>query len=190
MFTDEEVLSTDGIPLLIRQAVSDDIWAIEQLIEPSIRVLGGRFYNEAEIESSLRFVFGADTTMIEDGTYMVIAAQQRIIGAGGWSHRWTPFGGDQATPVRDADFRVPGKDPAIIRAMYVHPDWARRGIGTTIIETCESAAQNAGFLDLELVATLSGVAFYERMGYQKTESIHYVMDDGTTIEFVRMSKPA
>ena len=179
----------DGRAVSIRAAVLHDIPAIEALIDASIRGLGASWYSAAEIESSLRYVFGADTTMIEDGTYVVVEHDALLIGAGGWSFRRTPFGGDQATPVRDALHRQPGMDPAVIRAMFVHPDWARQGLGRLIIESCEARARAAGFRDMELVATLSGVPFYERVGYHPVEPLHYRMADGAAIDFVRMEKP-
>ena len=171
--------------MIIRRASRDDTPELEQLIDASIRVLGGKFYNEQEIEESLVHVFGVDTTMIDDETYFVIQSESRIVGAGGWSHRKTPFGGDQAQPVRDAKYRSPGRDPAVIRAMFVHPDLARKGIGRLIIEHCEGEARKAGFQKFELVATLSGVSFYERMGYRKVNSLLYDMPIGS-IKFVRM----
>ena len=181
-------MHSDGRAVSIRAAVLRDVPTIERLIDASIQGLGTPYYSDAQIASSLRFVFGADSTMIEDGTYIVVESEGMMIGAGGWSFRRTPFGGDQATPVRNADHRQPGKDPAVIRAMFVHPDWARQGIGRLIIETCEMLAHDAGYQDLELIATLSGVAFYERMGYLPGEPVPYRMGDGTFIDFVRMDK--
>lgn len=174
--------------MTIRTAVLADTPALEALIDTSIHVLGGRYYSEAEVASSMEHVFGVDSTMIEDGTYIVVEHEGGIIGAGGWSFRRTPFGGDQATPVRDADHRQPGPDPAVIRAMFVHPDWARQGVGGIIMRACEDLARAAGFRDLELVATLSGVEFYERMGYRASREISYEMGDGSTIAFVEMAK--
>jgi|Marorgknorr_s2lv_3_1036020.scaffolds.fasta_scaffold00967_11 GNAT superfamily N-acetyltransferase len=188
MISSEYIVLPGGAEVSVRQAVREDGPAIESLIDASIRILGGRFYDESLIESSLKYVFGVDTTMIDDGFYLVIESEGRVIGAGGWSHRKTPFGGNQATPVRDAELRQPGRDPAVIRAMYVHPDWAGKGVGRLIIETCEEVATSAGFTDLELVATLSGVAFYERMGYTQRDVIHYKMGDGLLIDFVQMEK--
>lgn len=188
MISSENIVLAGGAEVSVRQAVREDSAAIESLIDASIRILGGRFYGDALIESSLKYVFGVDTTMIDDGSYLVIEIEGAIIGAGGWSHRKTPFGGDQATPVRDAEFRQPGRDAAVIRAMYVHPEWAKMGVGRLIIGTCEKVARAAGFSDLELVATLSGVAFYKRMGYTQREVIHYEMGDGLLIDFVRMEK--
>ncbi len=188
MISSENIVLAGGVEVSVRQAMREDGPAIESLIDASIRILGGRFYDEGLIESSLKYVFGVDTTMIDDGSYLVIESEGTIIGAGGWSHRKTPFGGDQATPVRNAEFRQPGRDPAVIRAMYVHPEWAKMGVGRLIIETCENVARSAGFCDLELVATLSGVAFYKRMGYTRREVIHYKMGDGLRIDFVQMDK--
>ena len=172
----------------VRKAVRADIAQLEALIDASIRELGSAYYEPNEIDESLVHVFGVDTTMIDDGSYFVVESDGRIVGAGGWSHRKTPFGGDQATPVRDAEHRIPGHDPAVIRAMFVHPEVARQGIGRLILHHCEQEAFSAGYIDLELVATLSGKRFYERMGYRGTKSIHYAMPTGT-IEFVHMIKP-
>jgi GNAT superfamily N-acetyltransferase len=178
----------DGRAVHIRAAVFADVPALEALVDASIRGLGARYYTAAEIESSMRYVFGVDTTMVRDGTYVVLESTDGILGAGGWSFRRTPFGGDQATPVRDADHRQPGVDPAVIRAMFVHPAVARLGIGSLILDACEEKARYAGFTRLELVATLSGVDFYERMGYHATETLHYRMADDSFIDFVRMEK--
>ena len=179
----------NGRAVTLRAAVLADVPALEELVDASIRGLGARYYTAAEIESSMRYVFGMDSTMIEDGTYVVLEDGNGILGAGGWSFRRTPFGGDQATPVRDADLRKPGVDAAVIRAMFVHPSCARMGVGSLILQACEGRALDAGFTRLELVATLSGVEFYEGMGYHGTETLHYRMADDSTIDFVRMQKP-
>lgn len=174
--------------VLFRRALEEDAPDIQRLIEASIRVLGGRYYNSKEVESSLIHLFGVDSTMIRDGTYFVAVAHQMVVGSGGWSNRLTPFGGDQARDVRNAALRDPQKDPAIIRAMYVHPEWARRNIGQRIIRTCEQAAQAAGFTKMELVATLSGVDFYLKQGYAQQERVDIPLPDGTIIGAYRMTK--
>lgn len=189
MPSSDSLTLADGRAVSIRAAVLADVPALEALVDASIRVLGANYYSASEIESSMRYVFGTDTTMIRDGTYVVLESAEGILGAGGWSFRRTPFGGDQATPVRDSDHRKPGVDPAVIRAMFVHPSAARQGIGTLILDACEQRAREAGFARLELVATLSGVAFYERRGYRPLETLHYRMGDGSHIDFVRMEKP-
>ncbi len=172
----------------IRRALVEDAPDIHNLIDASIRGLGGRYYDSQQVESSLKHLFGVDSTMIADGTYVVATVKGKVVGSGGWSNRRTPFGGDQATSVRNAALRDPAKDPAIIRAMYVHPAWARMKIGQMIITTCEYAARNAGFTEMELVATLSGVDFYRKQGYSWQEKVDIELPDGTVIPCYRMTK--
>jgi len=185
----------------VRRALLEDAPHIATLIDASIRKLAAGYYDPAQIESSLKHLFGVDSTMITDQTYFVAEVRKAeptprlpqntpslIVAAGGWSFRRTPFGGDQEKTVRDADTRDPSNDPAVIRAMYVHPDWARKKLGHLIITACEHAARAAGFSSYELVATLSGVSFYEKQGYSKIESIEHRLPDGTLLDFIRMAK--
>ena len=174
--------------LIVRRALLEDAPDIRLLINASIRQLASPYYNPAQIESSLQYLFGVDSTMIADGTYFIVKAGSAVIGAGGWSYRITPFGGDQEKTVRNAKSRVPGIDAAVIRAMYVHPDWKRRGLGNLIITTCEHAARTQGFTTFELVATLSGVAFYINQGYQEADRIKHRLPDETLLDFVHMTK--
>ncbi len=172
----------------LRPASRADVAAIARLVEASIRGLGGRDYDERQIESSLRYLFGVDTQMIDDGTYFVVEEEGRIVGAGGWSRRRTPFGGDQATAVRDAGLRDPEREPAVLRAFYVHPDHVRRRIGRRLVEASEQAARAAGFRRYELVSTLTGLAFYRAAGYRDVETLDIPFPDGVTLRAVRMEK--
>ena len=102
--------------MTLRPALRSDVPAIAALVEASVRVLGGRHYTPRQVESSLRHLFGVDTQMVDDGTYLVAEDAGRVVGAGGWSRRRTPFGGDQAGAVRDAGLRDPAHEPAVLRA--------------------------------------------------------------------------
>lgn len=181
-----------GYPALravdLRPALPADTPAIATLIEASVRGLGGRHYSERQVESSLRHLFGVDSQMIADGTYVVVEDRGRVVGAGGWSRRRTPFGGDQAGAVRDAGFRDPRREPAVLRAFYVHPDRARRGIGRRLVSAAEAAVWDAGFRRAELVSTLSGLALYRALGYADAEPVDITLPDGVVIEAVRMEK--
>lgn len=110
-----------------------------------------------------------------------------IVGCGGWSQRKTLFGGDQWNARQD-DLLDPARDAAKIRAFFVHPDWARRGIGTLILEACENAAKAAGFKRLEMGATLSGVPFYAAKGYAALEDVSVPLGNGESLPIVRMAK--
>ncbi|MFN8582999.1 MAG: GNAT family N-acetyltransferase [Gemmatimonadaceae bacterium] len=111
------------------------------------------------------------------------------IGCGGWSSRRTLYGGDQRL-VGPPDRLRPGVDAAKIRAFFVAPAWARRGVGSAILDACVAAALHAGFQDLELMATLPGVPMYAARGFVAVENVQDVLPDGTRIDFVRMRRPA
>jgi len=141
------------------------------------------------VDGALRGAFGVDTQLIRDGTYFVIESAGRIAGCGGWSRRRTLFGSDQRAD-RDATELDPAKDAAKIRAFFIHPDFARRGLGTALLARCEREAVAHGFRRFELMATLPGVRLYQARGYVPQPQIRWPVGDGVEIEFVPMSKEA
>ena len=182
--------------LSIRVASQADISALRQLIDASVRGLQAADYTPRQIELALKSVYGVDTQLIADGTYFAAeaapdaslgAAQTCIVGCGGWSKRRTLFGGDQWS-AREDDLLDPSRAAAKIRAFFVHPNWARRGIGTMILDACEAAAKSAGFRRLEMGATLSGVPFYRAKGYAEIEKVDVPLGDGEVLPIVRMAK--
>jgi GNAT superfamily N-acetyltransferase len=177
----------EATSLRLRRATRADLPALRELIPLSVRALSRAHYTEEQIESGLRHVFGPDTLLIDDGTYFVIDAEPGLAAAGGWSRRDTLFGGDQAQ--RGADRALdPAREPARIRAFYVHPDWARRGLGRRIVEACVEAAKAAGFRHIELAATLPGIPLYEACGFTAHEAFVAPTPDGVGLPVVRMSR--
>src|SRR5690242_3929118 len=121
-------------PFHVRLATNADIPILHALIESSVRILQAGDYTPAQIEGALGTVLGLDTQLIKDQTYFVIEATNSsgeivIVACGGWSKRKTLFGSDHAA-VREPELLDPKLDAAKIRAFFVHPDWARRGLGT------------------------------------------------------------
>lgn len=180
----------------IRTATAADIPVLQQLIEASVRGLQAPYYSPRQIELAIQTVCGVDTQLIADGTYFVAeviadpassCAKRLVVGCGGWSKRRTLFGSDQWN-ARQNDLLDPASDAAKIRAFFVHPDWARRGIGTMILDACEAAAKAAGFKRLEMGATLSGVPFYLTKGYVATENVDVRLGDDEVFPIVHMSK--
>src|SRR5919112_1548614 len=171
----------------IRRATLADRAALERLIAESARGLSRGDYSGEQVEAAIASVFGVDTDLIHDGTYYVAEAGDEPIGCGGRSQRRTLFGGDRYG-ARDSGYLDPRTEPAKIRAFFVHPDWARRGVGGAILETCEREAEAEGFRGLELMATLPGVPFYAARGYEGAERVSYEIADGVTIEFLPMRK--
>jgi YbgC/YbaW family acyl-CoA thioester hydrolase len=173
----------------IRKAVLDDRGALESLIARSARELTLGAYSPRQIETALRAAFGVDTQLIQDGTYLVAEANGSMVGCGGWSRRRTLFGGD-AHAHRDSAELNPERDAAKIRAFFVDPAYARKGIGRAILQQCEAEARRRGFARFELMAMLSGVDFYRAHGYAAGAPVQYELQPGLTIEFVPMSKAA
>ncbi|GAC1370836.1 MAG: hypothetical protein NVSMB30_09830 [Hymenobacter sp.] len=177
-----------AVPYSIRLATPDDVPTLNALIDESVRRLSVGYYTPQQIDSSLRYMFGVDTQLITDGTYYVAEATGQVVGCGGWSKRSTLFGGDQSKATADP-LLDPAHEAGRIRAFFVHPDWARRGIGRAIIAVCEQAAADAGFNRLELAATLPGEPLYRVLGYQATERFVTDFPDGQHLPIVRMHKP-
>jgi GNAT superfamily N-acetyltransferase len=171
----------------IRRATLEDRAALERLIAESARGLSLGDYTEEQVEAALHSVFGVDTDLIHDGTYYVAEAAGSAVGCGGWSKRRTLFGGDRFA-ARDSGYLDPASEPAKIRAFFVRPGWARRGVAGRILKTCEREAKAEGFRSLELMATLPGVPFYAARGYEAGGQFEYEVADGVKIEFVPMRK--
>jgi GNAT superfamily N-acetyltransferase len=171
----------------IRPAVLAEKTELEALIARSARELSKEDYTSEQIEGALRGAFGVDTQLIHDGTYFVAEESGHIVGCGGWSRRRTLFGGDARTD-REPGELDPQVDAAKIRAFFIDPLHARKGIGRAILDACESAARAHGFKRFEMMATLPGVRLYQVCGYVALENVNYPVGDGVTIPFVRMGK--
>jgi len=177
--------------VLLRPARAAEIPALNALIQDSARALSRGFYTPAEIESAARHVFGVDSALIEDGTYLVAEVAGEPAACGGWSRRRALYGGDQrkvGAPRDPAEQLDPAVDAARIRAFFVAPRWARHGLGRRLLGACTAAARAEGFRALELMATLPGVPFYAAEGFVELERVRDCLPDGVAVRFVRMQK--
>jgi GNAT superfamily N-acetyltransferase len=166
----------------LRKAATSDVDRIEVVVDASVRGLAKGIYSDREIELSIQTVFGVDLQLIDDETYFVAEIDERIVGCGGWSKRKTLFGATRYEDSRDDAMLDPATEPAKIRAFFVHPEAARKGIGRAILEACESEARAAGFRSAEMMATLPGIPQYEACGYQRLDRVDVPL--GTANEWV------
>jgi GNAT superfamily N-acetyltransferase len=177
--------------LNVRQAMLADVPALQEVIRASVRGLQTADYTPEQRERALEVVFGVDTQLIEDGTYFVVECEvshgPEIAGCGGWSKRKTLYGSDHCAGREDA-LLDPQQDAAKIRAFFVHPGWARRGVGSLLLETCEAAAAAAGFRRFEMGSTLTGVPLYRARGYVETEGREVPLGSGLSLCIVHMEK--
>lgn len=169
-----------------RLATMADLPELRALMTKAIRKLVGAYLDAARVEASFE-IMGVDTQLIDDGTYFAIECDGRIVGCGGWSRRATLFGGDHSGN-RDARLLDPAVEPARVRAMYTHPDFARRGIGRLVLSLCEVAAAREGFRSLALVATVAGEPLYSACGYSVVERIEVPTSTAVTVPCARMVK--
>ena len=171
----------------LRLASLDDAPVIAALIDRSVRALQAHDHSPAQMDGALGTVFGVDSRLILDGCYFVVEANGAIVGCGGWSWRRTLFGADAVSGKDDTPL-TPGLDPARIRAFFVAPEHARRGIGSLILRACEDAARRAGFTELELGATLVGERLYRRHGFVGAERSDVPLANGLDLSIIRMRK--
>jgi GNAT superfamily N-acetyltransferase len=186
----------------LRLAVPEDVPVLRELIEASVRGLQTQDYTPAQIEGALKTVFGVDSQLIADGTYIVAEAtppakggrqetnatlEWTIVGCGGWSKRKTLYGSDHWTGREDA-LLDPQRDAAKIRAFFIRPDWARKGVGSMILQACEEAARAAGFTRYEMGATLTGAKLFGAKGYVPMKPISILLSNGETLPVIHMEK--
>ncbi len=172
----------------IRPATPDDVPELARLIERSARALSAGFYSAEETEAAIRYVYGVDSSLIADCTYFIVESPEgAVAGCGGWSRRRKLYGGDQhsggESPLLD-----PTTEPAKIRAFFVAPEHARRGVAKMLLDHCSAAASAERFTRLELMATLPGVPFYRVHGFHELEPMRDVLPDGTALSFARMER--
>lgn len=175
------------MPPALRPALPADVPALEALIAASARGLGPGYYSAAQIEAAIAQVFGVDSELVADGSYLVAEWDGHLAGCGGWSRRATLFGGDRFAD-RRSGLLDPAVDAAKIRAFFVAPDFARQGVGDALLTACEQASARAGFTRVELMATLPGLPFYTARGFVAGSAIELDLG-GISVPFVPMAKP-
>jgi GNAT superfamily N-acetyltransferase len=172
---------------VLRVATRTDATRVETLMRQSVAELFPLYYDARQTASSVRYVAEVDPNLLEDGTYFVLESDGEVVACGGWSRRALLYTGSGNS---DADRRLldPDTEPAKVRAMFVHPDWTRRGLGRRIIEECETAARREGFKRLALMATLPGVPLYLACGFEPLEESEVALADGVKVACVAMEK--
>ncbi len=171
----------------LRLAQSEDIAPLTELIRASVRELQKKYYSPQQLDAALGSVFGVDRRLIEDGTYFVVEWDGAVAGCGGWSRRRTLFGSDQL-PGREDALLNSACDAAKIRAFFVHPSFARRGVASLILKACEEAAIHEGFTRLEMGATLTGVPFYKSRGYEEGDRMEADLPNGLKLPLMKMRR--
>ena len=174
--------------LVQRAATTDDAEQIAALMRASVLALFPAYYSERETASAAIHIAHVDEALLADGTYFVHEVDGQIVACGGWSRRGRLYMG---SGTQDGDDRLldPCTEAAHIRAMFVHGDWTRRGLGRAILESSREAASAEGFQMLDLMATLPGVPLYQSFGFREVEPSVIAMPDGVTVAAMVMDRP-
>ncbi|HYO79696.1 MAG TPA: GNAT family N-acetyltransferase [Thermoanaerobaculia bacterium] len=172
---------------MIRKAVASDLPEIARVMRASLASLGASYYDEQQLASALRYISVPDRQLVDDGTYFVAEEEGRVVACGGWSARKKLFSGPSSEDAAEG-WLDPTEDAARVRAMFVDPAYARRGLGRQILEASEAVAARAGFTRFELMATLPGVPLYEVCGYDPVEEVTVELPDGVRLGCVRMRR--
>jgi GNAT superfamily N-acetyltransferase len=113
-----------------------------------------------------------------------------------WSGRRTPAGYRRAMTGGERMYvaTIGGRPVAFgavldaeVRAVYVDPRWAGRGVGTRMLARLERDAAARGKRRLILNATLTAVDFYRRHGWRRVRP-HTIRFGAVPIPCVRMTK--
>jgi GNAT superfamily N-acetyltransferase len=171
----------------LRRAEAGDVAALEHLIARSGRGLSAPYYTPEQVEAITRHVFGVDTQLIADGTYFAVESGGGLVACGGWSRRRTLYGGDRMKAGPDP-LLDPATEPARIRAFFVDPAMARRGLGRRLLAECVREAKAAGFHALELASTLPGEPLYRASGFTVLERFQVELPGGVRVPLARMRR--
>lgn len=75
-----------------------------------------------------------------------------------------------------------------LRAVYVHPEAGRRGVGSQVLLALECLALERGVAQLQMDASVNAEAFYRRAGYVVLERGTHRLNNGHEMACVKMVK--
>ncbi len=68
-----------------------------------------------------------------------------------------------------------------VKALYVHPDAADKGVDGALTARAEVAIAAAGYRTVRVEASASGLAFHKRLGYRRIEAFDFSSRSGLTM---------
>ena len=157
----------DGRVVRLRAGVPEDGEALLELHHASILALGQGFYTKAELDdwASGLTPEGYGRAMQEEAFLVAEARDGSLAG-------FASFKADEVV------------------GFYVHPDWARCGLGTVLLQRAETAIIDDGHANLRISASLSGLPFYLARGYRVIQQRLYKTRGGLEVAIVDLEKPA
>ncbi len=177
--------------IVVRRAVSADLEALGALARLSAGTLGRQHYSDRELAVAVEELAVIDPALIEDGTLYVAVSAGCIVGCGGWSRRAGRVAGsvgrqDLAPLVEEAGAKDVGA-AASLRAFFIHPGYARRGIAGQLFRRCRDAAKLDGFRRMSVLASATAKPAYLHFGFSELGETVLRFADGVELVSYRMS---
>ena len=172
--------------IVVRRAVLADLDALTALARLSASTLGKPYYSDRELAIAVEQLAVIDPALIEEGTLYVAVAAEGIVGCGGWSRR----SGRVAGPTRQrvaASVAGERSATASLRAFFVHPAHARRGIAAKLFHRCRNAAKDEGVRRMNVLASATAKPAYLNFGFRELGETVLRFADGTELLSYRMS---
>jgi N-acetylglutamate synthase-like GNAT family acetyltransferase len=166
----------DPLSYPIRIARPTDSDAVSALLLTSYSSLLTARYDGDMLQHALPFITKAKPTLLASDTYYVVETELgSLVGCGGWT---------AAHP--ESGEIVEGE--AHIRHFATHPEWVRRGVGTSLLARCFMDARRLGIGKLHCYSTLNAEQFYQASGFETIGPIDVPMGPGLIFPAVLMSR--
>jgi GNAT superfamily N-acetyltransferase len=176
----------DNARLTIRAATLADLPGLHRVAERAVWGLLASHYTERQMDATRRTRgYQVEAELVRDGTYYVLEVDGVLVGGSGWSGQsgfHPPLAGGAATELE------PPADVAVMRATYIDPDWARRGLASLLVRVTETAATLAGFECFEALCTPASEALRRELGYRVLARVDVPLIDTVSIRMAHMRK--
>lgn len=167
--------------LTVRTATARDLPHLHAIATRAVTELLDRHYSSAQIRAAEKMkMHEVEADLVEAGTYYVAEVDGEVVAGSGWS-----AGGSLQ---RSANGPIVESGTATMRASYVDPRYARRGIATLLARTTETAATLSGFRRFETMCTPLSAAMRSALGYRLVRHEQIPLADGLTLRLAVMRK--
>lgn len=165
--TSEPTLPTS---VALRDAVAADTQGIWRVHVRAIRASAASHYTEDELDAWVE--------RVQPETYLGLLGTRRLVVA--------ESAGTEGTRIVGFGELLP--EEAVIEAIYVDPDWERRGIGTALARVLEDDVVARGLPWLVSDASLNAIPFYQALGFRQVALDRHELAPGIHIACAVMEK--
>jgi len=155
-----------------RPALADDFAAISRLHALAFNSLAASHHTPRQLAAHAALTEAPEYAVDLGRSHLMLAvtAARQIVGSAGW--------------IAVAEER----STARIRKVFVHPDFARRGLATGLVTDAEARAHAAGYTRLIVRANINAVPLYRKLGYRPLRDGVMATPDGVDLPVLFMAK--